>query len=64
MNCKLRVLDSCPLWLKHGIVAAYVKKMMHDRICGSGVSSREIIHTFSVSQMSGLVESFSTWDTL
>ena len=40
--------------------ATYVKKVMHNTICVTGVYSRKIINMFLVSQASGLVENFNT----
>ena len=33
INCKLCVLDSCPLQFRHGMVATYIKKILHDMFC-------------------------------
>ena len=38
------------------MVATYIKKMMHNMNCVTGVCSREIIYMFLVSQVSGLVK--------
>ena len=41
------------------MVARYVKNIMHNVNCVTGVCSREIIHMFLVGQVSGLVENFN-----
>ena len=42
------------------MVAAYIKNIMHNVNCATGVYSRKTIYMFWVSQVSGLVENFNT----
>ena len=42
------------------MVATDIKKIMHYLNCLTGVYSKEIVNTFFVSQMSGLVENVNT----
>ena len=61
INCKLLVLDSCPLQFKHCMVATYIRKNMHDMICVTLVLySGEVINMCLVSRVSGLVKNIST----
>ena len=60
INCKLCFLDSCPLQFKYGMVATYIKKIMHNMICATlSVYSREIIQMFLVGQLFRLVKNFN-----
>ena len=58
-NCKLRVLDSCPLFYKRCMVAPYIKKIIHSMICLILVHSRDITGMFFVDKVSWLVENLN-----
>ena len=64
INCKLCFfdfcLDSCALWFKCCIVAAYIKNIMHNMNCATLMCSREIIYMVLVGQVSELVENLNT----
>ena len=67
INCKLCVLDPCPVYFKLCLVATYIKRIMHNKICVTDLYSRKIINRIFFSKVSGLVESFNIWiysDTL
>ena len=50
INCKLGVLDFCPLvWCC--MVATHIKKIMHNMICMTDVYSREIINMFFINDL-------------
>ena len=46
VNCKLSVLDSCPLLLKCCMVVTCIEKIAHNMICVTGMYSKEIIKMF------------------
>ena len=55
VNCKLRVLDSCPLQFKHCMVDTYnTKNYAQCDLCNSGVYSREMISMCFVGEVLGL----------
>ena len=45
--------------VKHCMVATYMKKIMHNDFCDSGVYSRETINIFCFGRVSGHVENFN-----
>ena len=59
INCKLCVLDTCPLEFKPCMVTTNMKKIMHSIICVTDVYSREIFYNVLVGQVSRLVENFN-----
>ena len=59
-NCLVWILVLCRLKFKHCMVGTYIKKIMHNIICVTGVYSREMSNTFFVGQVLKLVKNFNT----